>query len=447
MNTHAAKAQENRTQPAVGEFSKKQGTDSAFQFVDNRSEAVAQRRLQEMANRYAAQQLPPVMPLNHGYPDMYAPTPVQMRKLSNRAVLQLARGSSPGHMESRTSPSPFNDGAKAGVHGPVVQRQKITLSFPQLSRLGIEKNSFAAYLKKLGFTYDEKTRELDTGDSAMTVTKFSADYQVFKEQYKKSEEEAVVQPEELRAYGEHCVRQRFDGAEITALVQIGKNNFGIYQIIGVSEKPLIVKVLGSGYTEKGLTETAEVTNALKERYAKSQVQGKFEINTLRGIEPCTDGRLNVTLAIFEEQGVMSLDDALLHQDLDIGTLVGAARGLADRTARFHFAPVAEDDTEDGSYLFHGDLNTSNIMLDFEGIMGLIDNDDLKKTDDPRHLMWDISSLLTTMHTTLKERYPPDGVKDEVNVFEQMRDAFKSQYVKTMSAMNVPQKDTIIALMK
>jgi hypothetical protein len=51
MHTHADKTQENKSQSVNDETSQMQsGGESAFQFVDNRAEAVAQRELQEVAN-------------------------------------------------------------------------------------------------------------------------------------------------------------------------------------------------------------------------------------------------------------------------------------------------------------------------------------------------------------------------------------------------------------
>jgi hypothetical protein len=51
MNTHADKTQENKIQSVANTVAQKQsGGESTFQFVDNRPEAVAQRKLQEMAN-------------------------------------------------------------------------------------------------------------------------------------------------------------------------------------------------------------------------------------------------------------------------------------------------------------------------------------------------------------------------------------------------------------
>jgi hypothetical protein len=51
MHTHADKTQENKSQSVANPvYQKKSGDKSTFQFVDNRPEAVAQRKLQEMAN-------------------------------------------------------------------------------------------------------------------------------------------------------------------------------------------------------------------------------------------------------------------------------------------------------------------------------------------------------------------------------------------------------------
>jgi hypothetical protein len=51
MNTHADKTQENKSQSvSAANSQKKSSGESTFQFVDNRPESIAQRKLQEMAN-------------------------------------------------------------------------------------------------------------------------------------------------------------------------------------------------------------------------------------------------------------------------------------------------------------------------------------------------------------------------------------------------------------
>ena len=54
MSTLANKSQENQSQAVSAESSQVQiGSESSFQFVDNRPETIAQRKLQEMGNNSA----------------------------------------------------------------------------------------------------------------------------------------------------------------------------------------------------------------------------------------------------------------------------------------------------------------------------------------------------------------------------------------------------------
>ena len=53
MNTHADKKRETKSRAAANSLTKQESNGKAtFQFVDNRPEAIAQRKLQEMANYY-----------------------------------------------------------------------------------------------------------------------------------------------------------------------------------------------------------------------------------------------------------------------------------------------------------------------------------------------------------------------------------------------------------
>ncbi len=57
MNTHSDKTQENKGQSVSNAISQKSSSgESTFQFVDNRPEAIAQRKLQEIANNHAVVQ-------------------------------------------------------------------------------------------------------------------------------------------------------------------------------------------------------------------------------------------------------------------------------------------------------------------------------------------------------------------------------------------------------
>ncbi|PSJ15850.1 hypothetical protein, partial [Nitrosomonas supralitoralis] len=51
MNTRAVKTQENKSQPVANSVSQfHNDSDSSLQFIDNRPEAIAQRKLQALAN-------------------------------------------------------------------------------------------------------------------------------------------------------------------------------------------------------------------------------------------------------------------------------------------------------------------------------------------------------------------------------------------------------------
>lgn len=61
MKTYVDKSQENKSQSVANNFSQKQGGKAlTFQFVDNRSEAVTQRKLQEMANTHVISMSSPI---------------------------------------------------------------------------------------------------------------------------------------------------------------------------------------------------------------------------------------------------------------------------------------------------------------------------------------------------------------------------------------------------
>lgn len=61
MNTHADKAQENKNQATANEPVKKpRGNEFAAPFVDARSETIAQRKLQILANNHTARQPQPI---------------------------------------------------------------------------------------------------------------------------------------------------------------------------------------------------------------------------------------------------------------------------------------------------------------------------------------------------------------------------------------------------
>lgn len=86
MNTHAGKTQENKIQSASAANSQKQsGGEPTFQFVDNRPETIAQRKLQEMANNSPqAKQAAQLQTMADSYSDQHQ-HPIQ-RKENNTGL-------------------------------------------------------------------------------------------------------------------------------------------------------------------------------------------------------------------------------------------------------------------------------------------------------------------------------------------------------------------------
>ena len=70
MNTHADKTQENKSQSVANDvFQKQSGGESTFQFVDNRPEAVTQRKIQTLINNHSASSTIEKKENNTGLPD------------------------------------------------------------------------------------------------------------------------------------------------------------------------------------------------------------------------------------------------------------------------------------------------------------------------------------------------------------------------------------------
>ena len=98
MNSNSDKSQENNSQSVANQVSqKKSGSETAFQFVDNRPEAIAQRKLQEMANNSPqVKQLQAIQTIADNSPQAkkaaqlqamannYPAKPIQKKKLKKR---------------------------------------------------------------------------------------------------------------------------------------------------------------------------------------------------------------------------------------------------------------------------------------------------------------------------------------------------------------------------
>ena len=102
MITYAEKTQENKTQTVASRVSQKQGEGRPFQFVDNRPEAIAQRKLQKIAiNSLQAQKA------------------IQLKRIINSAPLDNSLSVSIGAVVQRAVPgdgTPFKPVANTGSY-------------------------------------------------------------------------------------------------------------------------------------------------------------------------------------------------------------------------------------------------------------------------------------------------------------------------------------------
>ncbi len=107
MNTHADKSQENKSQAVANSLPKLQSeSESTFQFVDNRPEAIAQRKLQEAINNS-----PRVQPLK-AYQEMANNSP-QVKQLRASQLMADNFTSKPVQQEENNTGLP--DNLKSGI--------------------------------------------------------------------------------------------------------------------------------------------------------------------------------------------------------------------------------------------------------------------------------------------------------------------------------------------
>ncbi len=82
MNTHSEKTQENKSHAVfTGTTQKSGGSESSLQFVDNRPQAIAQRKLHEMANNSQSTQLQAIAA-------NYSQSTVQKQGIEDEELLQ-----------------------------------------------------------------------------------------------------------------------------------------------------------------------------------------------------------------------------------------------------------------------------------------------------------------------------------------------------------------------
>jgi hypothetical protein len=337
---------------------------------------------------------------------------------------------------STEAPSQLKSATPQPLNSTTVQLVRIPFGMGEYKKYMRREDTkfFPEYIKSLGFTF--KNNVIDTGEKETTIEDIMSGFGSYVESQNKEKAEEL-QPEVLHekrtALGAEVVHARYSGAKITRLDTDGKNNLGIYEVV-TERGTLIVKILGKGLGH--LREAKDDIDMLKKEFNPLQDGIKIDINQMLECDIVGDDPVQVGVAVFRKHGVMTLEKALLHQDLPVETLAAAAKGLAVRVAALHFSPIRNGKTEKGSYIFHKDLNTSNLMLDYEGIVGLIDNDSLSLTNDVSLIYHDVNDLFVTLKRALGERYAGEKGTAE-RVFAAMKTAFLEGYASEMQRTEVP----------
>jgi hypothetical protein len=146
MNTHADKGQENKSQAVSNGLTQKEGSkDSAYQFADNRPEAIAQRMMQDMAN--SSSQVSQL----RVFQEMADKSP-QVKKADQQAIQK--KGSNPGQQKTDNNSPQEKDPAK--LKRSEIMRQKLEAGSEEDETSSI---SWADYAKQL--TEEEEEEEWD----------------------------------------------------------------------------------------------------------------------------------------------------------------------------------------------------------------------------------------------------------------------------------------------
>lgn len=146
MNTHADKIQENKSQAVSNGLTQKEGSkDSAYQFADNRPEAIAQRKIQDMAN--SSSQVSQL----RVFQEMADKSP-QVKQADQQAIQK--KGSNPGQQETDNNSPQEKDPAK--LKRSEIMRQKLEAGSEEDETSSI---SWADYAKQL--TEEEGEEEWD----------------------------------------------------------------------------------------------------------------------------------------------------------------------------------------------------------------------------------------------------------------------------------------------
>lgn len=306
----------------------------------------------------------------------------------------------------------------------VAQLAKLKLGMKDVQGWNNEKiEKFKIYVEKNQWTFNSKTREVDTGENnSVTVKGLLADFNSFLSA--NAQEQAVAskltkeglkekQEKDVASIMDLFQKQYYPNVEIMTGLD-GKRNAGIYEISPSQETPypLIAKLI---YKSERMEEKED--DRVVDKFGQIQLYTEHNPSPDQGWELCVPegdcmyvgkgADFTIYIVLYKKMSGKTLEKHIQ------GRTIPKLDAVGQKVAFLHLS--AKEKT--GQYLVHNDLNTANIMLDENGFMGLVDTDDVGYTGDPACVMNDILTLLNMVKSSMqREEYPSETIKAVINDF-------------------------------
>lgn len=383
MYEQVEKPKENKSRAVANSVAQKQSSDnSTFKFVDNRQEAVAQRRQ--------------VDKVECGYD-------------GGATIIQLV---------------------KFSVHA---KHQEL-----------VKSDAFKRFLIINKWQINEANTEIDTlltddaddyigNDSLAIIQQYNQWLKLQPKEDKQNEYAYSIEDLKLllpKVFGE------ITGFEI--LVNQGKNNLGIYKVITGKEK-LVVKVLHpQKYSDERLNRIGASNANLAEKTEPKLVKvhkGHFFAEMNKKQFPCAFYEMGEGETI--EKSIEKVEDGL-----DLRLLIYSIKRTGRGVAMLHFSQY-QDHTEEQFYTAHNDLNSTNILISQGGTISLVDVEGMDRTNSEVQIAMELSQLLGTIETALDKKMGPKSAYKK-SIYEALLQGYLSVMGSTLKDPELTKMKTAIS---
>lgn len=317
------------------------------------------------------------------------------------AVTQRVAGFLRGARQSLSSPSRHDGGA------PIIQLKLIELKGFQYNLVtngGKDTSTFINFCSHSNYDFDAEKKTINTRDSNVNFAALSQAFVAWKAMQQKEAEAPGPTKEEEVEFGAQQIKVHYNGAKITTLTQVGKNNRGIYLVTfpPESEKSeIVVKVLASNYNDARMTKIATSGATLKPIAEKGS---SLAFNVLLSHREEKRDGMSLMFAVYAKAPGATIENLLVDAGSPDAEFSDAAIELGQQVARFHMSSIASEEL-----LIHNDLNTSNIMFDAETHrFSLVDTEDAKLSRDPQLAIHDLVWLVGSVRRALQKRKMNDA---------------------------------------